>query len=299
MRLANRLVSLVIAFGVIAGCSSGGETNDGQLQSFETIGPDISGRRATFEQLTQAAEASFDHIGQEPFEFYEDAGVLSFDVIDCTDSHFRELREIGENATAIEDFAQRFVVLRMRLVRAGYSQEVIDEVLDSYANRQLAILDGEPVQELEEFGEFEWDLHGDSLRRLAGSEYDLLALMLDQRRRVFQPDMPHIVADGGCGAFEHVYEVRPEPRRGRIWLITSFSFNLCRVMEVDPWNLEDCNRWAEVSPDVPAYLSGRYVYQARWLDGRSGRGVRVLENWVEYPSSESDASVMVVTIRPD
>jgi hypothetical protein len=106
------------------------------------------------------------------------------------------------------------------------------------------------------------------LRALAGA--------LEQQRASVQPAAPPIAFGGDCGAGETPFIVTTDPAGGRVWLTTKFSFDLCGVRRRDPWDVGQC-RWTELSPSQESYLSGRYVYQASWPDGASGRGVRAFD----------------------
>ena len=104
----------------------------------------------------------------------------------------------------------------------------------------------------------------------------MLALEMEKRRARLQPDKPRIAVEGGCGAAELAFQIRAAPSDGKVWLIPAFSFHVCMTKVRDPWDLRAC-RWNEVDPDNATMASGRYMYQARWPDGKTARGARVFE----------------------
>jgi hypothetical protein len=118
-----------------------------------------------------------------------------------------------------------------------------------------------------------------------------LAGALENNRQRLEPGEIPVTVGGECGAGEQPYLVKTEPADGRLWVTTKFSFDLCRARKLDPWNTEAC-RWTELSPTEPAYLAGRYVYQAQWRDGARRRGIRAFDG-VPGPDSE-EATVVVI-----
>jgi hypothetical protein len=117
-----------------------------------------------------------------------------------------------------------------------------------------------------------------------------LALEMERRRARLQPGKPRIFVEGGCGAGESEFVIRTVPANGKVWIANAFAFHVCMTKVRDPWDLRAC-RWTEVDPDNATMASGRYMYQARWPDGKTARGARVFEG--EY---DSDAPTRI-TIR--
>lgn len=75
-------------------------------------------------------------------------------------------------------------------------------------------------------------------------------------------------------AFSTPYRLRPLPvQSGRVFVLPRFSFRLCELQKVDPYDRTRCDNWVDVSGQ-PARLTGRYVVSAEWSDGRSNRSTR-------------------------
>ena len=64
-----------------------------------------------------------------------------------------------------------------------------------------------------------------------------------------------------------------------IYLISRFSFQVCRARDIDPWNREEC-RWNEFETGRSQRLNGRFVYQVVWNDGTERRGTRIIDDGV-------------------
>jgi hypothetical protein len=57
------------------------------------------------------------------------------------------------------------------------------------------------------------------------------------------------------------------PPDGQLYLIPVFLYKLCQAQHLDPSDRKACDRWTEVINGTAAYVSGSYVYMARWSDG--------------------------------
>ena len=111
-------------------------------------------------------------------------------------------------------------------------------------------------------------------------------------RARLQPRLPPVVVQGGCGAGETAVLLRTSPARATVWLITQFSFDVCKAKGLDPWDRGACGRWGEVALERKTYLSGSYVYQAQWVGGVKTRGQTSVT-----PSLDEGGPAQVVWIR--
>lgn len=69
------------------------------------------------------------------------------------------------------------------------------------------------------------------------------------------------------------YRLRPVPAEGRVFVLPRFSFRLCELQKLDPYDRSRCQNWVDVSGQ-PANLIGRYAVSAEWASGKPNRGTR-------------------------
>lgn len=224
-----------------------------------------------------------------------------FDVIDCAEGyHSVEPRDLSPDEENRERLARRSVMLERDLRVVGYDAATISDPMREYQLRMLALIADSKVPPEPTLPDY-YDAHfiGDenrgpgerSMRELAH-----LALALDESRQRLQPDLPPVEARGECGAGEQPFLIRSEPAGAKVWIATRFAYSLCNARHIDGWDRVRCPRWSEMDPAVPAALSGTYMYQARWPDGRQVRGTRTLDGLT--PVTE-DGSPVTVTVQPD
>lgn len=223
-----------------------------------------------------------------------------FDLINCReDSDLVELRPVSGEIEAMELLARRSVMIEYLLNEAGYLAKIIDAPMREYQKRMLAYINDNkniddpilPAYYDEWFGDPEPDVDDRPTRELAQ-----LALRLDESRKKYQPKLPPVEVRGECGAGEQPFIIKSNPEGARIWFATHFAYNLCNIRYGDGWDRNRCDRWTEMDPKVPSALSGTYKYQARWPNGKTGRGDRILDGLTPVTD---DGSPVVVTIRPD
>jgi hypothetical protein len=94
-----------------------------------------------------------------------------------------------------------------------------------------------------------------------------LATALNSYRRQSEPSLPRFVVQGGCGGGEIEVRLVLRPPDGRLFLIPVFLYKLCQVQHLDPVDARSCDRWTEVVNGAVSYVSGDYIYMARWTDG--------------------------------
>jgi hypothetical protein len=241
----------------------------------------------------------------------------AYDVIDCNAEHF-DTREVGPDVAVQSELALEIARIGGELRRLGYRAEIFEEPLLAYEREALAGLpasiaeraaDNPPMGEAgTESGQAEplpepapepsaAETDSGQYRDMTEAELaathgpiGLLALEMDKRRARLQPDKAPIIVEGGCGAGEAAFLIRAAPANGKVWIVNAFAFHVCMTKVPDPWDLRAC-RWTEVDPDNATMASGRYMYQARWPDGKTSRGARVFEG-----DFDSDAP-STITIR--
>lgn len=242
-------------------------------------------------KLAAAQFARDNFQGYEPsFETDDSTGeeLLHYAVEDCQEPF--ENAELAENVETktleLERLARRIAKHEFQLSQV-YDRRVFEEPLRVYEQRVLKLIDIAPPRprendsyDTDEQGKYlnarvqAWvdheELGWDALRELTKD--------MEKRRLRFQPSAAAIRLGGGCGAGEMPYLVQTDPKGGRVWLATKFSFDLCGARQLDQWSVEKC-RWTEVDPNQEVYLSGRYVYQSRWPNGKKGRGIRVFSGF--------------------
>lgn len=211
----------------------------------------------------------------------------AFDIFDCSEDYAsQEVVEIDRNEAEAEALARRVALLEKRMRQEGYRPEIYKAPLLAYEKAVLALLGDAPAPA---FGDDAYSAWEENLHR----PFAALAERIEKKRAELQPDEVPIIQQGGCGASEAAFRITPQPDDGRVWMITQFAFDVCRVRRRDPWSLATC-RWAEVRPERPAYLSGNYVYQAKWPGGAAGRGKVNLDG-----SFDEDGEPDTVAVRPD
>ena len=122
--------------------------------------------------------------------------------------------------------------------------------------------------------------------------YQQLAKAVEANRQRLAPQLPKVVADGGCGAGESsAVIVKTSPPQGEVLLINAFAFKVCTRKKPDPWDRFAC-KWNEVETGVEKRLSGRYVYQVKWPDGTVRKGTREI-----VPNYDDEDVAAVVTFK--
>lgn len=220
----------------------------------------------------------------EPIEQSDDSGSYGrfYDVEDCQGPYENAEIDAGGDPRALElEAYAREIAKHRHYLSQLYQPAVFEEPLRNYERgliEHLATMppfpEGENDTESPEYKKYsEWSDAYWTLKRQFAEE-------MENRRKRLQPDSLRIDLDGGCGAGEVAYLVRTDPVEGRLWMTTKFSFDLCKARKVDPWNTEAC-RWTEISPSEPVFLSGRYVYQAKWPGGAQRRAVRAFDGFLD------------------
>lgn len=292
MGMGRQASALALAACLLAGCSAGAPASDPPADTSEhetapiqtvTVAPwpaDYAAMR------TAAAGWASDEVETEAQAAarYTGPPVETFDIFSCADPDV-EPGEVDPRTDQLSALAHRSVLLEARLKAAGYSEDLWAEALADYQREALKLLDGNVPA---------WGAPGhDALEEALGGLWQKAAATLELRRQTLQPELPPIISEGGCGAFETPFLVRADPPGGRIWVTTRFTFQTCQALGKSAWDVDQC-RWTEIQPDRPAELSGTYMVQARWPDGRT---LRSSQRFQPDPNLDSEQAVPV-TIRP-
>lgn len=100
---------------------------------------------------------------------------------------------------------------------------------------------------------------------------------VESRRQRYQNDARRfVVLSPHCAAMIPMYRFNVRPPGARVWIISKFSFELCRARGISEWDVSACSRWNEVDLQGSTHLFGRYVYLAKWPGGSPVTGVRDL-----------------------
>jgi hypothetical protein len=206
-----------------------------------------------------------------------------FDTFDCSepDAEPVELPAAEQQKILL---AHQAVVLEARLKAAGYSPDVWQGSVDQLQSQILALLDG-PVPA---YGE---PAH-EAFEAQIGNLWQQATAAMELNRQTLQPEAPPIMREGGCGAAETPFRLVADPPGGRVWLATRFAFQTCQALGKPGWDRAEC-RWTEMAPDRAAYLSGNYMVQAEWPDGRSLKSSQKFQG-----GAESGEEPVTVAIRP-
>lgn len=220
---------------------------------------------------------------------------IFYEVEDCQEPfESTEINTGGDPTQLALEALAREIAKREHYLSELYSPAVYQEPLRDYERKSIKHLSkappppkGDDVESPEYQRYSEWASQGEKLM-------EALAVELEKRRQRLEPNSIPVSVGGGCGAGEVAYLVKTEPADGRLWITTKFSFDLCRARKLDPWNTGAC-RWTELSPTEPAYLSGRYVYQARWRNGKRQSGIRSFDGLLDAEKGDEIHVVIKAT----
>jgi hypothetical protein len=94
-----------------------------------------------------------------------------------------------------------------------------------------------------------------------------LAAALNRYREEKNPSLGKFYVHGGCGSGEIEVHIALTPPDGQLFLIPVFLYKLCEAQHLNPADPKACDHWTEVVNGAASYVSGDYVYLARWTDG--------------------------------
>jgi hypothetical protein len=142
--------------------------------------------------------------------------------------------------------AEKSVVWRNDLRKLGIPEKVWEPLIGEYENLWF-----------KHRGESELD-----------GQTNKIAAALNKYKQQSDTSLPTFIV-GDCAAGAGAVDVRIElqPPEGQIYLIPVFLYKLCEAQHLDPADPRSCDRWTEVIHGTASYVSGDYVYLARWADG--------------------------------
>lgn len=295
MGMGRQASTLALAACLLAGCSAGAPAGDSPADTSEPETAPVE--TVTVEQWpadyaamrTAAAGWAGEQVEAEASaasraQAADAPDAETFDIFSCTEPD-TDPGEVDPRTSQLAQLAHRAVLLEARLKAAGYSEDVWADALADYQREALKLLAGDVPA---------WGAPGyDALEQALGGHFAKAAATLELRRQTLQPELPTIINEGGCGAFETPFLVRADPPGGRVWLTTRFTFQTCQALGKSAWDTAQC-RWTEVQPERPMELSGTYMVQARWPDGRT---LRSSQRFQGDPGS-GDGEPVAVAIRP-
>ena len=244
---------------------------------------DYVAARSAARALNRGTQANFTDSETHP-------GRRVFDLEFCSERDPEVGGSPDGRATALEDLALKVSEIEAGLTRGGYSAAVFAGPLRRYEQQALARIAARAAHPNRRGADDPWLTDADD----AALETDLasMARAVEAARARLQPRLPPVTVQGGCGAGETAVLLRADPARATVWLITQFSFDVCKAKGLDPWDRGACGRWGEVALGRKTYLSGAYVYQAHWAGGVKTRGQTAVT-----PSLDDTGPPQVVWIR--
>jgi hypothetical protein len=111
----------------------------------------------------------------------------------------------------------------------------------------------------------------DETWRRYSSQEELLGEALDRFSRSSQV-RGTIVIQEGCGAGEIEVELTTSPRGAAVSYIPLFRYKLCEVRGIQPTSIQACDGWVSAVGQTER-MSGKYMFVARWPDGRMREGI--------------------------
>jgi hypothetical protein len=111
----------------------------------------------------------------------------------------------------------------------------------------------------------------DATWRRYSSEEEALGEALDRYSRSSQV-RGTIVVQEGCGAGEIEVELTTSPRGATVSYIPLFRYKLCQLRGIQPTSLQACDGWVSAVGGTER-MSGKYMFVARWPDGRMREGI--------------------------
>lgn len=244
---------------------------------------DYVAARTAARALSRTTQANFTDSEIHP-------GRKVFDLEFCSERDVEVGSATEGRATALEDLALKVSEIEAGLTRGGYSAAVFAGPLRLYEQQGLARIASRAAHPRRRGADDPWltDADAEALEANLSS----MGRAVEAGRARLQPRLPPVVVQGGCGAGETAVLLRTSPARATVWLITQFSFEVCKAKGLDPWDRGACGRWGEVALERKTYLSGAYVYQAQW-----GGGVKTRGQTSVTPSLDEAGPAQVVWIR--
>ena len=191
----------------------------------------------------------------------------SYDLVNChdfeEDDAGNEIKYLKSNPviSCLADVAAISTKLSRDLTTLGYPESVWGPVLKSYEDSALNRYKQQ---------------HGCSLQRPENAD-DIyspkrLQRALNDYRRNVNRSLGAITFEGGCGAGDFAVKISTDPANGRVFFIPQFFYTLCRVQNIDPEDMNRCDRWHEAFNGSLNMVSGIYWYKATWPDGTVRKG---------------------------
>ena len=179
----------------------------------------------------------------------------SYDLWNCVESTdylgFVDDKEPGSGALdKLLNLALTTVVWRSDFKKLGVPEEVWGSLVSSYES--MALKQG---------GVFRDNQQDEAPRKQ-------IAAALNKYRQQANPRLPKFIVEGGCGGGGEIeVHIKLLPADGQLFLIPVFLYKLCQAQHLIAADPRSCDRWTEVINGTASYVSGDYLYLARWTDG--------------------------------
>jgi hypothetical protein len=232
------------------------------------IKKDLRGQYAIFKRVLSSENMPLQLVPARDGEHY-----LAF----CADSVV-PLSNRDELTHQISKLAYEIFITSKALTSLGYAQAAWKETLSEYESRQL--------DHIAESGK-----RSGSVAEQLGNR---LSLQIREYRRTTNPKLPKIAMvewQGPCGDYFETVRVITRPPGGRIRFFPSLYGRFCEAQGINASNFKECNQYDERSDGEEVSVSGAYIYQVTWPDGKTGSGRRDFgpnpsaKTWVIEPSS--------------
>ena len=190
----------------------------------------------------------------------KDRGFLDLDTCQFGEAHFAGK---GFGSTRLDEYAEianEALILEDNLRAFGYPARLWAPVIARYESAEVSIADRTSEGR---FYEGTTSVRNKMTGRLLK---DLNAYR--KRHRGLMP----VKSEGGCGGGGFSVKVATQPSGGRIMVVPTFFYELCRVQGINPDDPTRCSHWREVVDGNVAQVSGDYRYSVRWHDGTIRRG---------------------------
>jgi len=263
----------LVAVGLFAACSTGGETNVPVSNSTTNTPapaawtPERRAAKTSTSLVSADPRAQYLNIKRtltglvpEPASLDESLDDGRVDIEDCQNGSEHLGIEDEDPVLPLADLAYDVVHISRVLNLAGYPERVWGAPLRELESQQFELILGGP--------RFVYD-HGEERNRAARQR---IVRAANEYREEEATDLPEVIDEGGCGAGGVGINVVTEPTGGRVSIIPVFFYELCKSQQLNPDDPAHCDRWREQAAGALMEVSGDYFYRAAWPDGVERRG---------------------------
>jgi len=267
VKRSRRLILLSIGLG-LAASSTGVPGQRGSFRTIDQLPPTpppvaLSRQYVTYLYTSARAAALRSPAPERERELDDDNRYIidfcnrpSFDVAEAAGP----TPEIARADYEAQRLARGITWLERQFQAAGYPRDLWQKRLSRYVRRRIGLI-------VTRRGE-------DHLESL---DSDLFILVDGVAQRLMRSmpeitpfEIPSCAPPTSVGGRSVVFET--QPAHGRVWIISTFGFAVCRQRAREPWSPTACPLWREVEAADPPTLLGTYMYRVVWPDGRTRQG---------------------------